>query len=82
MRPITLKELNNLRKDYEREERNMLLLRHPYLTTEESYGHMKELRPNGSLFFEGLVEKKILKFSKQYTFAEALGHLRVKDAWD
>ena len=77
-----MKEILDLKKDFEREERNMLYLRHPYLTLEQSHGHMKEIKEQRPHIMEKYNEYKVKKFSRQYTFAEALSHLRVKDAWD
>lgn len=73
--------LRRLRHDYEREENNMLLLRHPYLTLEQSFCHMKALRK-----IEGRKvdwqEEKIKKFTKVTTLEDRLMHLNTKDAWD
>lgn len=71
-----------MKNDFAREERNMLFLRHPYLTSEQTDGYMKELKamqPEKILF---LTKLRDLKFSRQYTFEDALSHLRVKEAWD
>ncbi|KAK2579523.1 hypothetical protein KPH14_010826 [Odynerus spinipes] len=73
-------DLLRLRHDFEREERNMLILRHPYLTFEQSHGHMKDLKTiNKMKIFEA---EKIEKFSKRITIADRLNHLMVSESWD
>ncbi|XP_011055034.1 PREDICTED: uncharacterized protein LOC105146453 isoform X2 [Acromyrmex echinatior] len=41
----SMHDLLKMKKDFEREEQNMLILRHPYLTVEQSQGHMKDMYP-------------------------------------
>lgn len=69
-----------LRHDIEREERNMLILRHPYLTSEQSLGHMSHIeKPTLGRLYGKLKDEK---FSKRITIADRLNHLKVKEAWD
>ncbi|XP_051162932.1 uncharacterized protein LOC127282614 [Leptopilina boulardi] len=82
VRKITFKELNDLKNDYEREEKNMLFLRHPYLTQEQSHGYMKELRAMQPYITPLVGKLKDIKFSRRYSFEDALCHLRVKETWD
>lgn len=70
-----------IKHDLEREEQNMLILRHPYLTVEQSCGHMDKSERNYK-FFIGLFEERDRKFAKQITIADRLSHLRVTEAWD
>ncbi|XP_015184932.1 PREDICTED: uncharacterized protein LOC107070896 [Polistes dominula] len=73
-------DLLKLRHDFEREERNMLILRHPYLTLEQSSGHMKHIPKirTGVLFGN----KKNEKFAKMITIEERLSSLKVTEAWE
>ncbi|EZA52079.1 hypothetical protein DMN91_011512 [Ooceraea biroi] len=77
----SMEHLNRMRDDLDREERNMLLLRHPYLTIEQEHGSTKPLRDTVEII-EMLKEKQREKFRKQITFADRLAHLRVTEAWD
>ena len=63
------------------QENNMLILRHPYLTVEQSFGHMAGKRDMVAVK-EQWNKEKLEKFSKKYTWAEQLSHLRVKDCWE
>lgn len=75
------KSLADLRLDYEIEERNMLLLRHPYLTVEQSYGHTAAMGQPERVK-DAWRDLKIKKFQKNTLFEDRLMHLKVKDAWD
>ncbi|XP_015512537.1 large ribosomal subunit protein mL63 [Neodiprion pinetum] len=76
---VTDKSFRALRWDYEIEEQNMLLLRHPYLTIEQSSGHMKDLRVDQIAKWD---KERSEKFSKITTLEDRLMHLKVRDAWD
>lgn len=71
-----------MKYDFEREEQNMLILRHPYLTVEQSEGHMKALENTKEKFFKEILEARHQKFQKEITFADRLSHLRVTEAWE
>ncbi|XP_019698817.1 uncharacterized protein LOC105187347 isoform X2 [Harpegnathos saltator] len=44
----TMHDLLKMKQDFEREELNMLILRHPYLTIEQSYNHRSaDMEKNG-----------------------------------
>lgn len=74
-------DLLKMKLDFEREEQNMLILRHPYLTIEQSHGHMEHTGKTNK-FFEKIYEMRKQKFEKGITIAERLAHLRVTEAWD
>lgn len=74
--------LLRMKMDFEREEQNMLILRHPYLTPEQSHGHKKAVCNSSALFFDKIYKEKEQKFSKQITFAERLSHLAYGEQWD
>ncbi|XP_012522458.1 ribosomal protein 63, mitochondrial [Monomorium pharaonis] len=78
----TIRDLFKMKQDFEREEQNMLILRHPYLTVEQSCGHMKALEDRTAKFFDVIQEERRQKFQKQITFADRLSHMRVTEAWD
>lgn len=72
-----------MRNDFEREEMNMLILRHPYLTLEQSHGHMEETKESRrQKFLAQIYEEHRQKFAKEITIADRLSHLRVTEAWD
>lgn len=76
----SFEDLLKLRHDFEREERNMLILRHPYLTSQQSRGHMNHIeKPTLSKIYGKLKDEK---FSKSITIADRLSHLKVSEAWD
>ncbi|KAL2714774.1 hypothetical protein V1478_015959 [Vespula squamosa] len=76
----TFEDLLKLRHDFEREETNMLILRHPYLTSQQSHGHMSHIeKPTLGKIYGKLNEEK---FSKSVTIADRLSHLKVSEAWD
>jgi len=76
-----MKDLNQMRDDFEREQQNMLLLRYPYLTVAQDTGHMKHKRSEKN-YIEMYREITRKKFIKEITFADRLAHLRVTEAWD
>lgn len=71
------------KRDLEREERNMLLLRHPYLTIEQSRGHMKEFKQER---FENIQkvrqEEKNSRFNKRITTTDRLSYYMLTEAWE
>ncbi|EFN79972.1 hypothetical protein EAI_16262 [Harpegnathos saltator] len=74
-------DLLKMKQDFEREELNMLILRHPYLTIEQSYNHRSAVC-NTSSFWDNIWELKKQKFSKQITYTERLSHLGYGEKWD
>ncbi|OAD60227.1 hypothetical protein WN48_06156, partial [Eufriesea mexicana] len=79
----TLKDIIEFKRDLEREERNMLLLRHPYLTIEQTHGHMKEQKVQKYLDkVNKWREETNEKFNKKVTIMDRLNHLTVAEAWD
>ncbi|XP_029160907.1 ribosomal protein 63, mitochondrial [Nylanderia fulva] len=77
----SIHDLMDMKKDFEREEQNMLILRHPYLTIEQSHGHMKHIEKD-KMFFDKFQESRKQEFEKTITIAERLAHLRVTEQWD
>lgn len=75
-------DLLKMKQDFEREEQNMLILRHPYLTVEQSMGHMEDVRKNREKFIARMIELRHEKFQKEITFADRLCHMRVSEKWD
>lgn len=79
----SMHHLFKMKQDFEREERNMLILRHPYLTVEQSFGHKTEdMNRKCNTYLPKCKELYIQKFSKQITIADRLSHMRVTEAWD
>lgn len=80
-----MKHMWDLRRSYERTEENMLYLRHPYLTVEQSYGSTGLTK--GDRYAKLLADTlKITnaKFEERCssTIADRLNHLKVTEAWD
>lgn len=75
-------DLLKMKQDFEREEQNMLILRHPYLTLEQSHGHMKDLKDKEAKFLKSVLEYRRKKFQKEVTIADRLCHMRVSEMWD
>ncbi|XP_043481534.1 uncharacterized protein LOC122510739 [Leptopilina heterotoma] len=82
VRQITFKEMIDMKNDFEREERNLLLLRHPYLTLEQTDGYMKEIRSLQPQPIPLVGKLRDIKFTRRYSYEDALCHLKVKEAWD
>ncbi|KYN00437.1 PREDICTED: uncharacterized protein LOC108775887 [Cyphomyrmex costatus] len=80
----SMHDLLKMKKDFEREEQNMLILRHPYLTREQSHGYMKDMYAGSKTyeFFQTKMAENRQKFQKEITIAERLCHMRVTEAWD
>ncbi|KAM0725325.1 hypothetical protein ACS0PU_008811 [Formica fusca] len=77
----SLHDLYKMKIDFEREEQNMLILRHPYLTIEQSHGHAGT-KEKSTKFFQQIFERRRQEYQKDITTAERLCHLRVTEAWD
>ncbi|XP_011055022.1 PREDICTED: uncharacterized protein LOC105146445 [Acromyrmex echinatior] len=62
----SMHDLLKMKKDFERQEQNMLILRHPYLTVELNHGHMKDmyLKSRNKTFFRRY-EQKIVRSSRK-----------------
>jgi len=82
VREVTRSAMNKLINDYERTENNMLLLRHPFITLEQSQGHAKDLmkREKKIEFFLNNPIKP--PFKPHVRIEDRLIHLRVKEVWD
>jgi hypothetical protein len=81
VRQIEVNELRKMKMEYERTEKNMLYLRYPYLTIEQSFGHMNKNEKLKS-FWEKVRKPRDERFSKHVTLADRLIHLKVQEAWD
>lgn len=61
----------------------MLILRHPYLTSEQSKGHMcKDKKKVYNNLLNQWREDANAKFNKKITIMDRLNHLRVTESWD
>ncbi|KAH0539228.1 uncharacterized protein LOC123258612 [Cotesia glomerata] len=76
-----MEHLFMLRHRLERDEENMLILRHPYLTSEQSRNYMKDLKVPVPLSIVGNRKRNEL-FNKHFSWVDQLAHLRVRDAWE
>lgn len=82
IKPVSKRAIETLRRDYERQEQNMLLLRHAYLTVEESSGHAKELGKTEAKIAMWNDQRTLRKMKPHITIEERLAHLKVKEAWE
>ncbi|XP_044261518.1 uncharacterized protein LOC123009348 [Tribolium madens] len=79
-RPVTIRDVQKLRNEFEIEEKNMFYLRHSYLTPEQSYGHAIALGKREANYIKLITSKK--DYKDNITIESVLGHLRHKEAWD
>lgn len=78
-----MRDIFQFKQDLEREEANMLILRHPYLTVEQSNGHMSHLKQEKiANLMTKFKEDANAKFNRKVTIMDRLGHLKVTEAWD
>lgn len=84
LKPISLLHMWNHRREFEITERNMLILRHPYLTVEQSAGHTRHLRQQKiDEFYANIHAPKNEAFAKKSTtLAEKFNNLRITESWD
>ncbi|KAL7287604.1 hypothetical protein TKK_0018251 [Trichogramma kaykai] len=82
IKPITNFDLLTMRHDFDRTEKNMFYLRHPYLTVEQSFGHSKSPAEKYSKFIKKILHNRNQDFEKHTTLAEVLAPLKVSEAWD
>ncbi|KAI5718189.1 uncharacterized protein LOC103518334 [Diaphorina citri] len=68
-------------EEFKIEERNMFLLRHPYLTEEEELVHLKDLDRNENFRRERRA-LKLQKFIKHTKLTDHLSDLRYQDKWE
>jgi len=81
VKPVTGLDVHEKLRDLQREEQNMFYLRHPYLTTKESFGHSKEQ----GRFEKWMTKWKKLhaqKFGQHKSIENHLVHLRSTDGWE
>lgn len=82
-RKPTLKDIVQFKRDLEREEQNMLLLRHPYITREQSFCHMNKFKEEKFANIQRQwQEEKNQRFNRSITIADRLNHLKVTEVWD
>ncbi|XP_030386623.1 ribosomal protein 63, mitochondrial [Scaptodrosophila lebanonensis] len=82
IKPVSKNAMESLKREYERQDQIMLLLRHPYLTVEESSGHAKELQKREKMVAKWTEAQTLSKLKPHVTIEERLNHLKVKETWD
>ncbi|KAH8386490.1 hypothetical protein KR093_000792 [Drosophila rubida] len=82
VKPVSKRAMETLTREYERQEQIMLLLRHPYLTQEQSAGHAKELQKREKLVAQWTDAQTLSKMKPHVTIEERLNQLKIKEAWD
>ncbi|XP_061401099.1 uncharacterized protein LOC133336838 [Musca vetustissima] len=82
VKPVSKRAMETLRREYERQEQIMLYLRHPYLSVEESAGHVKDLKKSEAKIAMWNDAQTAKKFKPHVTIEERLSHLKIKEAWD
>ncbi|MPC10904.1 ribosomal protein 63, mitochondrial-like isoform X2 [Portunus trituberculatus] len=70
----------DMRRRLEIEEQNMLILRHPYLTLDQSWGHAKALG-KGKIFCDKM-KNSSEKWLPNVTIEERFETLKNNDIWD
>ncbi|CAH1101907.1 unnamed protein product [Psylliodes chrysocephalus] len=76
----TIRDVIKLKNQFEIEEKNMFLLRHSYLTPEQSRGHARALGKNEANFIKTKTKQR--PFYDNVTIESRLSHLRVNEGWD
>jgi len=82
VKPVSKRAIETQVKEYQRQDKVMHLLRYPYLTTEESSGHTKELNKRQKMINRWNEEHLKGTMKPHVTLEERLNHLKVKEAWD
>uniref|UniRef100_A0A6B2EFF0 Putative ribosomal protein 63 mitochondrial n=1 Tax=Phlebotomus kandelakii TaxID=1109342 RepID=A0A6B2EFF0_9DIPT len=82
VKPVSKRAMERLRTEYDLMEQNMLYLRHPYLSIEESSGHTKELGKTEAKMAKWRDYNLELKRKPNITIEERLACLKIKEAWD
>ncbi|XP_046385694.1 ribosomal protein 63, mitochondrial [Ischnura elegans] len=77
---VTKEDMAKARNDYAIEERNMLYLRNPYLSEEQSFGHAKALGKHEQWIRDWRVKRQ--KRKENVSICDHLSHLSVKEAWE
>ncbi|VEN49553.1 unnamed protein product [Callosobruchus maculatus] len=80
VRKVTIEDVQKLKNQLQIEEQNMFLLRHPYLSPEQSFGHARALGKNEANTIKTLT--KVRPYKEHVTIESRLAHLRVKEAWE
>lgn len=81
VKPVEVPALRERLVELERQEKTMLVLRHPYLTVEQSKAIISKNKDRDHRVHWNAARNE--KFSKKsLTWAEQLSHLRVTDAWE
>ncbi|XP_077296451.1 large ribosomal subunit protein mL63 [Arctopsyche grandis] len=81
VRRVLPEHLNRLKARFETEERNMLFLRHPYLTVEEEIGHVQACGEKVNML-QLIINNRRAKFKKSTLTEDILGSLNSSKAWD
>ncbi|XP_050715299.1 ribosomal protein 63, mitochondrial-like [Eriocheir sinensis] len=76
----TPEAMEGMTKRLQVEERNMFILRHPYLTIEQSFGHAGALGKSQAFFQRRRNEEE--KWMPNVTLEERFETLRNDDKWD
>ncbi|XP_059607618.1 uncharacterized protein LOC132255550 [Phlebotomus argentipes] len=84
VKPVSRKAMETLRAQYNVMEQNMLYLRNPYLTVEESHGHTKDLGKNPAKIQKWLDQALEVKKAKKphVTVEQRLACLKTAEGWE
>ncbi|CAO1391505.1 unnamed protein product [Diamesa hyperborea] len=82
VKQVSRRSMDTMIREFELQEKNMLLLRNPYLSVEQSSGHAKALnkQENKLKFWNNNPIKPPLK--DHVKIADRLAHLNVKSVWE
>ncbi|XP_075226858.1 uncharacterized protein LOC142327574 isoform X2 [Lycorma delicatula] len=83
VKKVTKDAVEDLKEQIKVEEANMLYLRHPFLTVEQSAGHAKELKKNEKWYMTKVIEREQKYISKgDKRIVDFVNYLKIAEDWD
>jgi len=80
--PIKMRDMERTRKEFERQDQIMYLLRYPYLTQEQTRGCDQALQLHAKRIAKLKETQQQRPLRKDITIVERLYHLTVGDKWE
>ncbi|GAB0091600.1 Ribosomal protein 63, mitochondrial [Sergentomyia squamirostris] len=82
VKPVSRIAMERLKIEFDLMEKNMLYLRHPYLTIDEESGHTKDLGKKEANITKWKNHNMELRRKPNVTIEERLACLKTTEAWD
>jgi len=82
VRPVTARHMKDVRKEFDRQDEIMYLLRYPYLTVAECQGVNKALQIHENKLAKLKEAQQLKGLRKDITIVERLYHLTGGDKWE